>query len=115
MKNDELNKILDASFKVEPDYHLSSDFVQKVTLAVVKREQWKTDLADYFYLMAGLVLLLAVATGIYYLADKELLVKIIAFVKSNIVPVEFMGIILSFILLADRVLLRLLFNLWKSN
>ena len=39
MKNDELNKILDASFKVEPDYHLSSDFAQKVTLAVVKREQ----------------------------------------------------------------------------
>jgi hypothetical protein len=115
MKNDELNKILDASFKVEPDYHLSSDFVQKVTLAVVKREQWKTDLVEYFYLMAGLFLLLVLVTGIYYLADKELLDKIAAFVKNNTIPVVFMGSILSFILLADRVLLRLLFNLRKSN
>jgi hypothetical protein len=115
MKNDELNNILDASFRNEPDYQLPTDFAQKVTLAVVKREQWKTDLSDYFYLMVCLVLLIVVATGIYYLADKELLVRTLAFLKRNIFPVLFMGFILSFILLADRVLLRLLFYRWKSN
>ena len=115
MRNEALDKLLDVSFRTEPGYQLSSDFAQSVTNAVVKREQWKTDLSDYFYLMACLVLLLVVATGIYYLADKELLVRIAAFVKSNIIPVVFMGFILSFILLADRVLLRLLFNRWKAN
>ena len=115
MKNDELNKILDASFKVEPNYQLSSDFAQRVTHAVVKQEQWKADLSDYFYLMACLVLLLLVAIGIYYLADKELLVRILTLIKSNIIPVVFFGFIVSFILLADRVLLRLLFNRWRSN
>jgi hypothetical protein len=115
MKNEELDKMLDVSLRIEPDYRLPSDFAQRVTHSVVKREQWKTDLSDYFYLMACLVLLLVVVTGIYYLADKELLVRILALVKSNIFPVLFMGFILSFILLADRVLLRLLFNRWKSN
>lgn len=65
--------------------------------------------------MSCLVLLLVVVTGIYYLADKELLFRIASFVKNNIVPVVFTGFILSFILLADRVLLRLLFNRWKAN
>ena len=115
MKNDELNKILEVSFRIEPEYQLPSDFAQRVTQAVVKREQWKADLTDYFYLMACLALLLVVVTGIYYLADKELLLKIVSFVKSNLIPVVFMGFILSFILLADRVLLRLLFNRWKTN
>ncbi len=115
MKNDELNTILDLSFRIEPGYQLPEDFAQRVTHEVAKREQWKSDLADYLYLMAGLVLLLVVATGIYYLADKELLVRIAAFLKSNTIPVAFLGFILSFILLADRVLLRLLFNRWKSN
>jgi hypothetical protein len=115
MKNEELDKILDASFRNEPGYQLPPDFAQRVTHAVVRQEQWKTDLVEYFFLMACMVLLLVLATGIYFLADKELLVRILAFVKSNLIPVVFIGFILSFILLADRVLLRLLFNRWKAN
>lgn len=115
MRNEELSDILEKSMKAEPEYKLSADFAQKVTLSVVKREQWRTDLSDYLYLTASLIGLLVAVTGIYYIADKELLIRIWIFLKSNLLPVSFILLTVNFIFLADRVLLRLLFNKWKLS
>jgi hypothetical protein len=115
MRNEELSDILEKSMKAEPKYKLSADFAQKVTLSVVKREQWRTDLSDYLYLTASLIGLLVAVTGIYYIADKELLIRIWIFLKSNLLPVSFILLTVNFIFLADRVLLRLLFNKWKLS
>jgi hypothetical protein len=115
MRNEELSDILEKSMKAEPEYKLSADFAQKVTLSVVKREQWRTDLSDYLYLTASLIGLLMAVTGIYYIADKELLIRIWIFLKSNLLPVSFILLTVNFIFLADRVLLRLLFNKWKLS
>lgn len=114
MKTEALNEILDRSLKAEPEFRLPPDFANKVTATLVRREQWKSDLTEYFYLVACLVLLVMVATAIYYFADNQYLIRAIAFLKSNFVPVTFVVLILNFILLADRVLLRLLFTRWKS-
>jgi len=110
MKKDELTEILEQSIGAAPEFKLPADFAQKVTLSVVRREQWKQDLQEYFYLIGSLIFLLAVTSGIYYLADKVLLMRILVFVKSNLLQVTFIFFILNFILLADRVLLRILFN-----
>lgn len=115
MRTEELNDLLDSSFKAEPEYRLPTDFAQRVTLSLVKKEQWKSDLMDYFYLIGCVALLLVVATGIYYFADKAFLLRIVTFLKSNIIQVLFVVLILNFILLADKVLLGLLFNRWKTN
>ena len=115
MRNDELTEILDRSINSEPDFRLPVDFAQKVTISVVRRERWKTDLLDYFYLTAILVGLIAAASGIYYLLDKELLIRALNFFESNWVPVAFLIFILNFVLFVDKVLLRLLFNRWKTD
>jgi len=113
MNNEELDKIIEKSFRTKPDYHLSADFAQKVTRSVVQREQWKNDLYEYLYLTAVLVSLISVAAGLYYYIDKELVVRVFSFMSGNIIQVISAVFILNFILFADRVLLRLLFSRWK--
>ena len=115
MKNEDLSEILKTSLKAEPNFRLPSDFSQKVTQSIARHEQWKTDLTDYFYLLATLLLLIILLAGSYYLADKEFLIRIVTLLKLYPVPVLFLVFILNFILLTDRVLLRLLFNRWKIN
>jgi polyferredoxin len=115
MKNDELTEILDRSFSAEPNFRLPDEFAHRVTTALIRREQWRTDLQEYFYLTAILIVLMVAASGIYYLLDKELLIGTMNFIKSNIVPVAFMFFFLNFILFADKVLLRLLFSRWKTS
>ena len=88
MRNEELSEILEKSLKAEPEYKLSADFAQKVTLSVVKREQWRTDLSEYLYLTASLTGLLVAVSGIYYIADKDLLIRIWIFLKSNLLMLK---------------------------
>lgn len=107
---EEIENIIEKSFRAEPDFHLPADFAQKITLLVVRREQWKTDLREYLSLTAVIVFLLAAAAGTYYLIDKTLLTQIFSFVKLNVLQVVLAAFILNFILFADRVLLRLLFR-----
>lgn len=115
MKTEELNDLLEQSLKAEPKFLLSPDFAQKVTASVVRKEQWKSDLSDYFYLLACLLFLVMAVTGIYYFANNQFFIRALTFLKSNFVPVLFVVLILNFILLADKVLLRLLFSRWKSQ
>ncbi len=113
MKNDELDYIIDESFRTAPDFHLPADFAWRLTLSVTRREQWKTDLREYLYLTAVLISLLTVATVTYYLIDKDIVIRFFSFITQNAVSVVFIVFILNFILFADRVLLPLLFNRWK--
>ena len=113
MKNEELDYIIDESFRTAPDFHLPADFAKRLTLSVTRREQWKTDLREYLYLTAVLISLLAVATVTYYLIDKDIVIRFFSFITQNAVTVVFIVLILNFIWFADRVLLRLLFNRWK--
>jgi len=115
MRNEELDNILEKSFATEPNFQLSADFAQKVTLKVVRRAQWKTDLYEYFYLSLAFLALLAVVSGFYYYIDKEFVLKFLIFVSGNIFQVVSILFIMNFILFADRVLLRLLFNRWSRT
>ena len=115
MRNEELENIIEKSFRTEPDFRLPADFAQKVTSSVVRREQWKNDLSEYISLTALVLALLTVVVGLYYLIDKDLVAKFLTFVSGNIVQVVFAVFLLNFILFADRVLLRLLFNRWNKS
>jgi len=113
MKNEDLDYIIEKSFKTEPDFHLPSDFARRLILTITRREQLKSDLHEYLYLTAVLVSLLAVATVTYYLIDKSIVISLFSFIAQNAVAVVFIAFILNFILFTDRVLLPLLFNRWK--
>ena len=113
MKNEELDYIIDESFRTEPEFRLPADFARRLTLSLTRREQWKTDVREYLYLTAVLISLLAVATVTYYLIDKDIVIRFFSFITQNAVSVVFIVFILNFILFTDRVLLRLLFNRWK--
>ena len=110
MNTNELEHILDQSFRSEPDFHLPADFARQVTQTVVRREQWKTDLFEYLYLSCVLVFLLAVVSGLYYFIDKQLVLNVLTYLSGNVIQVALILFILNFILFADRVLLRLLFR-----
>jgi len=115
MNKEELDQIIEKSFRTEFDFQLPIDFAQKVTSQVVRREQWKTDLREYLYLIGVLLSLLAVVTGFYYFVDKEFVLKAIEFISENIIPVISIIFTLNFIFFADRVLLRLLFSRWNRT
>ena len=115
MKNSELDRIIEKSFGAEPDFLLRDEFAQRITTELIRRSQWKADLAEYLYLTAFSLFLLTVVTVIYYFIDKNLLVQIIAYMSNNIMQVAFALFLLNFILFADRFLLPLLFNRLKMN
>lgn len=115
MKNEELDIMIEKSLKSSPEFHLPADFAQMVTRAVVRSEQWKHDLREYL-LMTGVILaLLSVAVGLYYYVDKAFITKMFSVVTTNALQVIGILFVLNFILLADRVLLPLLFNKWSSR
>lgn len=115
MRNEELDQMVEKSFRKEPDFYLPVNFAQKVTFSLVRREQWKTDLHEYLYLTGVLFSLLAVVSGFYYFVDKEFVLKTITFVSENILPVILILFLLNFIFFADKVLLRLLFSRWNRT
>jgi len=115
MRNEELDQIIEKSFRTEPDFRLPTDFAQKLALTVVRREQWKTDLREYFYLTGVLLSLLAVVSGFYYFVDRVFVLQAFAFLSENVIPVISIVFLLNFIVFADRVLLRLLFNRWSKT
>jgi hypothetical protein len=115
MKNEELDQIIEKSFRTEPGFQLPANFAQKVTLHVVRQEQWKTDLREYLYLTGVLLSLLAVVSGFYYFVDKAFVLRSITFLSGNMIPVISIVFILNFIFFADKVLLRLLFSRWSKT
>lgn len=110
MKNEELDLIIEKSLKSSDSFHLPADFAQKVTGALIRHEQWKMDLKEYLSILGIIISLLAVAGGLYYYLDKGFVGSITTFVSGNLIQVAGVIFILNFILLADRVLLPLLFN-----
>jgi len=115
MTKEELDQIIEKSFRTEFDFQLPVDFAQKVTSQVIRREQWKTDLREYLSLLGLLLWLLVVVSGFYYFVDQAFVLKAVAFISENIIPVISIVFILNFIWFADRVLLRLLFSRWSRT
>jgi len=115
MNNIELDKIIERSFRDEPDFFLPDDFAQKVTSTAIQHQQWKSDLFEYLYLTGIVVFLLAIVSGTYYWINKEILLKLLSMVRDNMLQIVFIAFLLNFILFADRVLLRLLFSRWKRT
>ena len=115
MRNEELDTIIEKSFRMEPTFHLPVDFVQKVTFSIVRREQWKNDLADYISLTAILLCMISVVGGLFYYLDKAVIIQVFSFITGNVSQVVFAVFILNFILFTDKVLLPLLFSRWNSK
>ena len=115
MRKDELTDIIEKSLGAAPEFRLRADFAQRVSSSVVRQEQWKSDLQEYFYLTAIVVGLIALLTGVYYLVDKDLLLRTLNFFVTNWVPVVSVVFTLNFILFADKVLLRLMFSRWRQT
>ena len=115
MNHEKLDQIIEKSFKTEPEYHLPVHFAQMTTSVIIRKTQWLADLYEYLYLTIVAVILLGMATAIYYLVNKEFLLQIVTFISRNTIPFAMMVMMLNFILFADRVLLRLLFSRWKRT
>lgn len=113
MKNEEIENILNSSLRREPDFHLPVDFAQKVSFSVIRHDQWKNDLYEYYFLTAILLSLLSVTAGLYYFIDRALILRFFSFISENVIPVVCAVLILNFIFFADKVLLPFLFNRWN--
>ena len=115
MYKENLNHIVEVALTQEPEFNLPADFSQNIMAKVILREQWKTDLYEYLNIAGILGFLIAVVSGTYYLVDKDLLLQMYSYVSMNLLQVSAVIFLLNFILFADRVLLRLLFNKWSRS
>ena len=115
MRNEELDRIIEKSFRAKPDFILSADFAQKLTAAVEHREQWKSDLIDYLNIIGIILVLTIFVSGFYYFINREIILHIFDFISRHVLQVLLVGFILNFILFTDRVLLRLLFSRWSKT
>ena len=115
MRNDELTEIIERSLESEPNYQLPVDFARNVTISVIRREQWKTDLQEYLLLTSIMIGILAAVSASYYLLDKTLLLRTVTFFESNRIQIACVIFLMNFVLFADKVLLRLLFNRLKQS
>ncbi len=115
MKNEELEQMIEKSLSMNPEFCLPSDFAKKVTVLVSRREEWKTNVQEYFHLIAVFILLLITVTIIYYFIDKNILIHSLNFIAENKYAVIFAAVILNFVFFADRVLLRFLFSRWSRT
>jgi hypothetical protein len=115
MIKEEMTDILDHLMGTEPGFQLPADFARKVTNTIVRREQWKSDLQEYFYLLALLSGLVVALLGIYYLVDKALLIRTLNFLVTNWIPVAFLFLTLNFVLFFDKVILGSLFARLKAD
>lgn len=115
MKSEELDQIIEKSFRTEPDFHLPDNFTSKIVFAVEQREQWRTNLAEYLNILAIITALILMVAGFYFYIDSKMMLKFFSFITGNLVQVILIGFILNFILFADRVLLQLLFSKWKRT
>jgi hypothetical protein len=115
MRTEELDRIIEKSFRTEPDFHLPVDFTSKIVFAVEQREQWKTNLTDYLNILGIITALILVVAGFYFYIDSKMTLKIFSFISDNLIQVILVSFILNFVLFADRVLLHLLFSKWKRT
>jgi hypothetical protein len=67
---------------------------------------------EYLLIATLIVGLMAVVTGFYFFVDKQTSLMVFQFVSANWIPVVLVVFLINFVLFADRVLLRLLFNRW---
>jgi hypothetical protein len=109
------DQIIAETLGAEPDFKLPADFTQKVISTLTRSSQLRSDLLDYLYLMIFLILLLVIVSGAYYLINKEVLMQVITLININIKNVVFVTILVNFVYLVDRVLLRLFFSKLKIN
>ena len=115
MRAEELDQIIEKSFRTEPDFHLPDDFTSKIVFAVDQQEQWRTNVTEYLNILGIITALILVVAGFYFYVDSNLMLEVLSFISGNIIQVILIGFILHFILFADRVLLRLLFSKWKRT
>lgn len=114
MKMQDLNNILDKSFREEPEFQLSTDFAQKVGARIVRREQLKNDVLEYLLISAIVAGLTAVVAGIYYLVDKVLIASVFSYITGHTAQVLLVLFLVNFVFFTDRVLLRFFFTRWNK-
>ena len=110
MNKEELDHIIENSFRTEPEFQLPADFASRVTRAVVRREQWKIDLREYLLYSGVILALVALVGGFYYFIDQNFMLKVFAFLKESWPSVTTIALLLNFIFFVDKVLLRFLFS-----
>lgn len=115
MDKTELNQLVDQSLKSEPSWQLPDNFAMKVSQLIARKEQWKADFREYLLLAAVALGLIILTAGFYFFVDKQTTLMVYHFITANWLTFALIAFLVNFILFADRVLLRLLFNRWSKG
>lgn len=110
-----INQLINDSFASDNEFKLPDNFADKVTSAIQRREQLKSDLIEYLQLCLVIIALFLISTGFYYYIDKDQVINVLKIASNNISLIAMLTIIFNFIIFADKVLLRFLFSNYKRN
>lgn len=112
-KNTDQDKIINEVLKTEPEFILSDNFAEKLAKKVSHRFTWNQYFKEfliYLGVLAGIGATLAIMAFIWYRANID---EWANFLLANISWVTGIGILVLFILFADRVVLR--YFMFKSK
>lgn len=113
MNRENFDSIIEKSLRTEPKFGLSADFASRVTMQIVRREQWKIDLREYLLCSGVVVGLIFLVAGFYYFVDQNFMLNVFSYLKENWLSVATVALLLNFIFFTDKVLLRVLFDRWN--
>lgn len=114
-ENIDIDKLINESFESSCEFKLTDNFADKVTLTIIKREQFKSDLIEYFQICTAFISLFAIVAGFYLYIDKGQLMNALKIFTDNSALSIMIILAVNFIVFIDRVLLRILFDNYKGT
>jgi hypothetical protein len=115
MEHDELDRIIDSSFKMDPGYQLPAGFADRLVERWEKRTSRQANLKEYGLIVGTVVAILLVLGFTFYVLDREQLIQWRIYLVEHRVFIGSVLFLLNFTLFADRVLLPWLFTLRKNS
>lgn len=99
-------KFLDEILKTSPDLELSPDFADRMSMKFEKYTVWKQNIREFLILFAAGLGLLGITVAVFIFLMAEIWQKWMEWFIGNQTGVIGIGVLLVFILFADKVLLR---------
>jgi hypothetical protein len=75
MEHDELDRIIDSSFKMDPGYQLPAGFADRLVERWEKRTSRQANLKEYGLIVGTVVAILLVLVFTFYVLDREQLIS----------------------------------------
>jgi hypothetical protein len=102
----ETGQVIEDILKMDPGYVLSENFAEKLTQKIERRFAWNTYIKEFLIYFGAVTGIIATSVAMVFFLMSDIWIKWINIFLSNSEVIIGIAFIMSFILFADKVLLR---------